>query len=122
MIFSIPEWGEFEKIKINPSFRLEHGYDENKPDQDLEIKDLQEAAKFRGGKCRSEQMIPGDLHSKLKWECAFGHQFSASPYLIIKAGHWCPICDFSPQNFPKIALNNPFFAQVWRSIPTKVVK
>lgn len=119
---AIPEWGEFEKIKLNPSFRLKHGYDENKPDQDLGIKDLQEAAQFRGGKCRSKQMIPGDLHSKLKWECAFGHQFSASPYLILKAGHWCPICDFSPQNFPKIALNNPFFAQVWRSIPAKLIK
>lgn len=92
--------------------RLNHGYDEDK--LDLEWKDLQSAAAFRGG-CLLTTNWNGDLYSILDWQCAFGHHFQARPYTVIKAGHWCPTCINPPWNFDQQAGVNPFFAQVWYS-------
>ena len=72
---------------------------------------LQKAAEFRGGKCASANW-DGDLYAPLKWECAFGHTFSARPFTVLKAGHWCPQCD-ATWNGDEKAKTNPFFAQVW---------
>ncbi len=110
---SIPDWGvdmpEMDSNKID-WHRLDHGYDESK--EQLDLGDLQEAAKFRGGMCISIEWH-GDLYLALEWECAFGHKFKAKPYTVIKAGHWCPECLAPPWNYDVIAKNNPFFAQVW---------
>ena len=93
---------------------LSHGYDESKPDEELDIEDMRHAAEWRGGKCLSESMIKGDLHTKLEWECHNGHRFFSSPYTILKAGHWCPECCMpEPWNFDITAKSIPFFAQVW---------
>lgn len=101
------------KIAEN-GFRLNHGYDESKPDSELDIEDMQSAAAFRGGKCISTSMTKGDLYTKLEWECHDGHRFFASPYTIIKAGHWCPVCSVpEPWDYDRLAKDNPFFAQVW---------
>jgi hypothetical protein len=89
---------------------LEHGYDEDKPQ--LDLADLQIAAHFRGGKCLSAEWN-GDLYSTIKWQCAFVHQFSAKPFTVLKAGHWCPDCVNPPWNGDEQAKKNPFFAQVW---------
>ena len=59
---------------------------------ELGIEDMRQAAEFRGGKCLSATMTKGDLATKLEWECAFGHRFSASPALILLGGHWCEEC------------------------------
>lgn len=110
---SIPNWHEFE-IVVNPTHKkLDHGYDESIPDEELTIKDIQKVAAFRGGKCLSTTMPSGDLHSKLKWSCAHGHEFEASPFLILKTGHWCEQCLQPPWNFDEQARHNPFMAQVW---------
>lgn len=93
--------------------RLNHGYDESKPKSELDIKDMQDAARFRGGECLSPSMVKGDLTTKLKWRCAFGHEFTASPTLVLLGGHWCPECGPPPWNYDEIAKRNPFFAQVW---------
>ena len=54
------------------------------------------AAEFRGGVCLSEEMDTGNWIRKLKFQCAFGHEFEASPRLILEGGHWCPeIKDFT---------------------------
>ncbi len=66
-----------------------------------------------GGKCLSESMRKGDLTTKLKWRCAFDHDFEASPTLILLAGHWCPECATPPWNYAEEEKRNPFFAQVW---------
>ena len=109
----IPGWDEFELISDPPHQQLHHGYDETKADAALGLKDMQEAAAFRGGKCLSVRMTKGDLYTKLGWECAHGHEFEASPYLILKAGHWCETCMQPPWNFDKQAKLNPFIAQLW---------
>ena len=57
-----------------PWKRLNHGYDESKAI--LDMKDLQGAAQFRGGKCLSEKW-EGDVYAALEWECAFGPSLRA---------------------------------------------
>ena len=49
----------------------------------------------------------------LSFRCAFGHQFEASPRLVLEGGHWCPVCERESWNYHNIARVNPFFAQVW---------
>lgn len=95
-------------------FLLNHGYDESKPDSELDIQDMRDAAAYRGGKCISETMTKGDLYTKLVWECHDGHRFEASPYTVLKAGHWCPVCcQPEPWDFDRLAKFMPFYAQVW---------
>ncbi len=43
----------------------------------------------KGGKCLSKEYV--SIHSKLLWECEFGHIWRASP-ANIKCGKWCPVC------------------------------
>ena len=54
---------------------LDHGYDETKPESELNLADVAGAAKFRGGECLSESMETGNWSNKLKFQCAFGHTF-----------------------------------------------
>lgn len=113
----IPGWEQFGLERPSKQIMLlDHGYDECKSESELDVEDMQQAAAFRGGKCLSETMLKGDLRTKLKWECACGHQFEASPALILLGGHWCPDCLPMPWNYDEEACRNPFFAQVWRPL------
>jgi len=53
------------------------------------IRDMQQRAKAKGGKCLSEKYI--NAREKLKWQCEKGHIWEATPYNI-KSGKWCPYC------------------------------
>jgi len=109
----IPGWEDF-KLRKNPQAKLlDHGYDEKKSNHALSLNDARMAARFRGGNCKSSSMIKGDLQTKLQWQCAHGHDFTASPNLILKTRHWCPTCMKAPWNFDEQAKYNPFLAQVW---------
>ena len=122
------KWEDFEIIKFNKkvedaeNYKLDHSYDETKPESELDIEDMKQAAKFRGGECLSETMVKGDMATKLKWKCGYcGAEFEASPALILLGGHWCPEC-YIPQkqwDYDNIARTNPFFAQVWYPSHTK---
>lgn len=103
----------YEELKnINNAKLLNHGYNENKKDNEINIEDLKEAAEFRGGKLLSEKME--NLEIKLLWECSEGHKFEAKPITIIKAGHWCEKCfENHTWSFDKLAKNNTFYAQVY---------
>lgn len=101
-------------LVVEHGYRLNHGYDESKPDSELDIEDMQSAAAFRGGKCVSETMTKGDLYTKLEWECHDGHRFYASPYTVLKAGHWCPeCCQPAPWDYDRLSKFMPFYAQIW---------
>ena len=78
----------------------------------LDIDDLRGAAQFRGGELLSDAWS-GNMHDKLRWRCAFEHEFDASPYLILKTGHWCLECLAPPWRYDEDARRNPFFAQIW---------
>jgi len=109
---AIPGWGiNMPRMDPEPAWhRLDHGYDESK--QKLALKDMQEAAAFRGGECLSKRWS-GDIYKALQWKCARGHVFTGKAYTILKAGHWCPDCVPPPWNYDDEARRNPFFAQVW---------
>jgi hypothetical protein len=115
---AIPDtWDSIVLAKpINLPAYLDHGFDESKPTEELDIADMRQAAEFRGGKCLSETMTKGDMYTPLKWSCAFGHEFEATPYLILFAGHWCKECDCGEWKYGEIADVNPFFAQVWKPL------
>jgi nucleoside-diphosphate-sugar epimerase len=102
----------FERPSDNPT-QLKHGYDEAKPREDFSIADAQEGARFRGGECLSKDMPRGDWRAQLHWRCHAGHEFEASLNLILRAGHWCPVCIANPQAYPELARHSPFFQQVW---------
>lgn len=93
--------------------RLDHGYDESKPESELTREDMEKAAEFRGGKLISAEMETGDWSTKLDFECAFGHRFKASPRLVLEGGHWCDECERRSWNYGRRAKVDPFFAQVW---------
>jgi nucleoside-diphosphate-sugar epimerase len=109
---AIPDWGvDMPQLTPEPECQmLNHGYDESKATLDLD--DLRGAAAFRGGECLSSGW-GGDLYAVQPWRCAVGHEFTARPYTVLKAGHWCPECLAPPWNYDEEARRNPFFAQVW---------
>jgi hypothetical protein len=111
----IKSWEEGYELYVpshTPTY-LDHGYDETKPTSELDLSDIQGAAKFRGGTCLSTSTAKGDLYAPLKWKCHIGHEFDATPNLILKAGHWCPECERTAWDYGEYAKHNPFFAQVW---------
>lgn len=111
---AIPGWKDTDLSRPSETpVRLSHGYDESKPVSELDLDDMRGAAKFRGGRCLSEEMKPGDLDTPLEWECAFGHRFRMRPRTVLKGGHWCPDCLPAPWRYDAEAKVNPFLAQVW---------
>lgn len=112
---ALPDWQQAYDHQGFPPRKLQHGYNEAKPLQNLDLSDMKQVAAFRGGECLSTSMNAGNLTHKLEWVCAHGHRFRASPYLILKAGHWCEMCLKPPWNFDDQAKHNPFLAQVWYS-------
>lgn len=116
-----PETGAFldyeqlkdEALLEQNGLLLDHGYDETKKTEELGLEDMKQAASFRGGICVSTMMTRGDMYSPLQWQCHNGHQFKASPYLVLKTGHWCPeCCSAPPWNFGELAKHIPFYAQL----------
>lgn len=92
---------------------INHGYDETKPESELDIADMQKAVEFLGGRLLSTEMNKGDWSGKLEFQCAFGHKFTASLRLILEGGHWCDECERRSWNYGNRAKVDPFFAQVW---------
>jgi nucleoside-diphosphate-sugar epimerase len=74
------------------------------------LNDMQELAKSRGGECLSKEYT--DLKTRMKWKCAFGHEWEATPKLPL-TGHWCPECTPTPWNWDAIAKVDPAIADVY---------
>lgn len=91
---------------------IDHGWNEEKDQTLIGMKDMKAAALFRGGTCLSTDMKNGDLFTPLEWECAQGHRFTATPFIVLKGGHWCPECDVNPFMYEKNAEKDRFLAQV----------
>lgn len=53
------------------------------------LKDIQDLAASKGGKCLSEEYVNNATH--MLFECELGHQWQAVS-ASIKTGSWCPIC------------------------------
>ncbi len=96
--------------------RIDHGYDESKPESELTLEDMKGAAEFRGGTCDSKVMQVGDWKTPLEFTCQFGHHFKGSPRLILEGGHWCDECERKSWNYGMRAKKDKFFAQVWNPL------
>lgn len=96
-----------------PAVCLDHGYDEEKGIENLDPEDLRKAAEFRGGEYLEETVK--DIYTPARWRCASGHEFMMSVNAVLQGGHWCPECMKNSWAYPKIARENPFYAQVWNS-------
>jgi hypothetical protein len=55
----------------------------------LKIQAMHELAERHGGRCLSDIYV--NSQSKLLWQCAKGHQWTAIP-TNVQRGHWCPVC------------------------------
>ena len=93
---------------------LDHGYDESKDFETLDMEDMKQAAAFRGGEVVSECIE--SVYQPIEWKCAFGHTFRATPNTVLRGGHWCPECLRHEWHYAEIARKNPFYAQVWTPI------
>ncbi|MBO4534742.1 MAG: hypothetical protein J5755_02265, partial [Clostridia bacterium] len=118
------EGHDYEKeidIAYADKSRLSHGYDERNPAGKLDLSDLKSAARFRGGRCTARTFEQGNWYTKVTWRCQDGHTFEASPYTVLKAGHWCPHCIQEGRwNFDRLAKSNPYYAQVWYDTHSKM--
>lgn len=108
------ERADYERSKRGSGIQLlSHGYDSAKEDRELALSDVREAAAFRGGTCLSGEMKKGDLYAKLRFRCHAGHEFVTSPYTVLKAGHWCAMCEAEGiPRYGQLAARVPFYAQL----------
>ena len=56
----------------------------------LDMASMDRIAYERGGKCLSTEYK--NLGTQLKWQCAYGHTWSAKPRDVIHSKSWCPKC------------------------------
>lgn len=108
---AIGDWSTFTPVEPSREpVLLDHGYDESKDPADWDEVDLKGAAAFRGGRLLSS--TAGSPATPVGWACADGHEFEASPRLILHAGHWCPVCVRRSADYGAQAEANEFLAQV----------
>ena len=55
----------------------------------LNIMEMQEIARQKGGKCLSNEYI--NARTSLIWQCNKGHKWKAEPQSIKYLKTWCPI-------------------------------
>jgi nucleoside-diphosphate-sugar epimerase len=109
----IGDWSTFEAPDPSrvPTF-LDHGYDEDKDPAKWNESDYEQVAAHRGGALLSPRVDQGDIATPLTWSCGFGHEFAASPRLVLTAGHWCPVCVREVDAYPRQAERSAFLAQL----------
>lgn len=56
----------------------------------LSIEEMREIAGARGGVCLSD--LYTNAQGKLRWRCAKGHEWNATPNSVKHRGTWCPTC------------------------------
>jgi len=103
----IPDWKAYA---VNE--RVAVGWPRQKRLEEYTLDDLKELAASRGGGLLSTDFV--DVRTKLKWRCALGHEWEATPLLHI-VGHWCPQCVAPPWDYDSQARVDPALAAVYYS-------
>lgn len=105
------EWADFEFREPSREVSLlDHGYDTEKSEDHWTAADLAAAAQFRGGAFIGDFCEPD---TPAHFRCALDHEFTMTPRLYLKGGHWCPTCMTNQASYDANGTANPFFAQVW---------
>ena len=60
---------------------------------------LRALAESRGGACLAEDYAGVNL--RLRWRCANGHSWSATPHAIVSKSSWCPVCAVNAQRIQR---------------------
>lgn len=98
---------------INNAQLIDLGYDYSKLDQDITIEDLKNVAKMHGGRLLSKS-YNGDLYEKLEWYTQDNERFLASPYAILRAGHWYnKTYEQNVWDFDRLSKKDKVYAQLW---------
>ena len=102
-------------IKNNTNYqRINLFFDINKNDEDIDIDDLINVANAHNGKLLSSEFKKGDIYQQLTWETQDKEVFKATPYTILRAGHW-----YNPSyykyswEFDRLAKTDLIYKQVW---------
>jgi nucleoside-diphosphate-sugar epimerase len=108
---NIPDWeySGYTQQRESPNSLSSVKEKESEPES-YTIRDMQDMARSRGGQCLSTEFV--DIKTKLKWKCAFGHEWEATPRLL-KAGHWCPECAPPPWDYDTQAKVDPALAAIY---------
>lgn len=110
----IGDWSDFvPPSPSGPTVLLDHGFDEGVDPSRWTVDMLRSAAAFRGGSVRAGGGPRLDPGTPVQWLCADGHEFTASPRLVLAAGHWCPTCVAQTADYERQAESNRFLAQLF---------
>lgn len=113
--------GEIDYNKIrNDSPRLNHYFDNDKPDSEIDIEDLKNVAKAHGGKLITKEFTKGDIYHAVEWENQDKERFFARPFSVLKAGHWMNISykEYA-WDFDRLAKKDKIYAQIWYDTHSK---
>lgn len=104
---------DIEALRANVT-RVNHHWDFDKADEEIDIKDLRTVAEAHGGKLITKKFEKGDIYTKVLWENQDGVQFEARPFTILRGGHWVnPIYDDFVWDYDRLAKKDKIIAEVW---------
>lgn len=115
------KWSEFDLLKREDIKKIDitkntvyYGFDINKSDNDIDIEDLRRVAKAHGGKLLSKEFTKGSLYKKLRWKTQDDEEFIATPYTVLRAGHWYnKIYEDYVWDFDRLSKKDKVFASIW---------
>lgn len=91
-----------------------YGFDFTKSDADIDIGDLRSVAEAHGGKLVSADFERGDIYKKLEWQTQDGDTFTATPYTVLRGGHWYnETYRSNVWDFDRLSKKDKVFASVW---------
>lgn len=106
---------DYKLIKNDENYqRINLFYDINKDDQDITINDLINVAKAHNGELLSKDFKRGNIYQKLKWKNSDNVEFFATPYTILRAGHWYNRSYYEyVWDFDRLAKEDKIYASIW---------
>ena len=108
------EPADYDALRKTPYAPLDHGFDDAKADEDIDLSDLRAVAKAHGGEYLDGAFVKGDLYTPVKWRTQDGEEFTARPYTVLRAGHWFNrTYKENVWEFDRLARKDRLLAQLW---------
>ncbi len=93
---------------------INYYFDYNKKDEEITLSDLQKVAEAHGGSLLTTEFQTGDIYRKLEWKNQDNQVFIATPYTILRAGHWVNRTYFeNVWDFDRLSKKDKLYSQVW---------